>query len=392
MMKRYIKTLDFQLFITIVMLCAIGVIMVYSSSSVIADMRYEQSEDSFFISQLLAIGLGAVLFFVFSLLPYQMLKKRVFLGVNMLLSITLLGAVLIIGETTNSAQAWVSIGGFRFQPTEFIKIAIIVVLAARYTARQPIINRFWEGIFPPLLYVLFIFALVYKQNDLGTGLIIIGIVGCMVVGVGMAPRKLKKVLVLGSLAAAFLGVIAYNFILQTHQLARFTAAYDPFSVASSTGYQPINAYMAMTNGGFFGVGLGNSIQKYGRLPEAHTDYIMAIIAEELGFFGVSVILIGLAFIALRSLIIAKRCPDTFGSLLAIGISSYIFVQTFVNIGGITGIIPMTGVPLPFISFGGSSIAATLFGMGILMNIARYTRSTMAKKIAKEERPNLTVVK
>lgn len=394
MMKRYLKTLDYKLLLAVVLLTAIGVIMVYSSSSVVAVTRFGQTGRYFFQSQLLAIALGAGLFFIFSLLPYQVLKKRVFIMANVIISILLLGAVLVLGEVTNSAQAWISIGGFRFQPTEFIKIAAIVFLAARYTVRQPVINKFWKGVFPPLLYIIGIFIAIYKQNDLGTGLVLVGIAAFMILGIGIAPRKLKKIIVLGVFAAVFLGVIAYFFVLQPHQLARFTAAYNPFEVADSTGWQPINAYVAMVHGGLFGVGLGNGLQKYGRLPEAHTDYIIAIIAEELGFFGVTVILLGLAFIVLRGIIIAKRCPDTFGSLLAMGISTYIAVQTFINIGGITGMIPMTGVPLPLISFGGSSVAATLFGIGILMSVSRYTNAVRmrGKEPERQTKPDLKVVK
>lgn len=394
MFKQYVKTLDYKLLTVILILCGIGSIMVFSASSVTAITRFGVSKTHFFNQQVIAIAAGGVLFLVFSMLPYHVLKKRVFIYGNIGLTFILMLIAAFFSDTQAGVYRWVNIGGFQFQPSEFIKIAVIVVLAASYSKKQPYINSLKNGLLPPLFYVLIVFAGVFLQRDLGTSLLILGIAACMVLGAGMEPKKMFYIAVLGSIGAIIIGIFAYFFILEDYQLDRFTASFDPFSDVRGVGFQPITAYMAMTNGGLFGRGLGNSLLKFGRLPEAHTDYIIAIIAEELGFVGVCLTLGSLAFIAFRSIGIAKRCPDAFGSLLAIGISAFITLQSFINIGGITGMIPMTGIPLPFISYGGSSIIATLFGMGILMSVSRYTKSvTVKEKVQRREAvPKLQVVK
>ncbi len=394
MLRRYVNTLDYKLLVVTLILCGIGAIMVFSSSSIVAIRRFGVSQYHFFITQLMTMAVGGLLFLIFSLLPYQVLKKRIFIIGNLSLTFILMVLVLFFSDTHAGVNRWINIGGFQFQPSEFIKIAFIIILAAAYAKKQPVINDLKRGLFPPLIYVGFVFLGIFAQRDLGTSLLILGIAACMILGVGMEPKRTIRIALLGSIAATILGVFGYFFILEPYQLSRFTASFDPFSDSLGVGFQPITAYMAMTNGGLFGVGLGNSIQKFGRLPEAHTDYIIAIVAEELGFFGVCVVLGGLAFISLRGLAISRRCPDSFGSLLAIGVSSYITLQTFVNIGGITGMIPMTGIPLPFISYGGSSIVATLFGMGILMSVSRYTNSLALeeKSPKKEVAARLQVVK
>jgi cell division protein FtsW len=390
MIKRYLKSLDYSLITAIVLLCMIGAIMVYSSSGIIAVMRHEVASDHFFRGQVNAMLVGGVMFLLFSVLPYQLFRKRIFFWANIGLSIGLLLTVLAVGEVVNNAQSWINIGGVKFQPAEFVKIGVIIFLAASYGRNQAIINRFWKGIVPPIVYVLVIFYLINKQPDLGTALLIFGTACAMVFASGI---HLKKIVTIGAMVAIPLGTIlyfTYDLFLTPNQVMRFTVAYEPFKYVQEKGYQLVSGFISITNGGFFGVGLGESTQKYGHLPEPHTDFIMAVIAEELGFVGVAAILLGLAFVVFRGLMIARKCPDAFGSLLAIGISSMIGIQTAVNIGGLTGLMPLTGVPLPFISYGGTSIVLLFISMGILMNIHRFSKMRVAKK--KNENSGLKVVK
>jgi cell division protein FtsW len=385
MIKRYLKSLDYSLITAITLLCVIGAVMVYSASSIVAVMRFKQynfTSDHFFREQVDAMLIGAFMFLLFSMLPYQIFRKRIFFWANIVLSIGLLLAVLVIGETANGAQSWIRIGGFKFQPAEFVKIGVIIFLAALYGRNQKIINRFWKGVVPPFVYVLVIFYLINKQPDLGTALLILGTACAMIFASGI---YLKKIVTIAILVAAPLGTIlyfTYDMFLSPNQIMRFKVAHDPFMYAQEKGFQLVNGFISITKGGFFGVGLGESTQKYGHLPEPHTDFIMAIIAEELGFIGVSAVLLGLAFVVFRGLMIARKCPDAFGSLLAIGISSMIAIQTTVNIGGLTGLMPLTGVPLPFISYGGTSIVLLFISMGILMNIHRFSKARAEKKVNK----------
>lgn len=397
-MKRYFKSLDYKLLMPIIMLCIIGVVMIYSASSITAIARYNQDPEHYIRAQVIALIGGTFLFFIFSSMPYRVLKNRLFLTLNIGVTGILIALSIFAGETKNGASAWVSIGGFSFQPSEFMKIGLIIMSAFWYFKKQEDVNRFWRVSAVPLYYAVFLFICVYKLlDDLGSSIILLGIAGCMFIGIGMKDRKKWKIvgLVLSIGATVILIVVQFE-LLSPYQMDRFKAVSSPFAMdhdnESLVGYQLINGYMAMENGGIFGVGIGNSIQKYGRLPEAHTDFIIALIAEELGFIGVCVVLIGLLAIVTRGLVIASKCDDLFGKYLAIGVSSYITVQTVVNIFGITGMLPMTGVPLPLISYGGTSIAATLIGLGILMSVARQEKVKQQKLKMKNQKPNLTVIK
>ncbi len=191
-----------------------------------------------------------------------------------------------------------------------------------------------------------------------------------------SKRLLMKQLLLFGLIASLVALVAgpfiYDKVFTKVRMARIYSFLDPFAYPQKEGYQLINSYFAIANGGLKGLGLGQGIQKYGYLPEAHTDFIMAVIAEELGLFGVSFVLLLLSFIVLRGFLIARRCQDAFGSLLAIGISTMIGIQSFVNLGGISGLIPLTGVTLPFVSYGGSSLVLLMMCAGVLTNIAAVT--------------------
>ena len=363
-MKKVLKSFDFPLFIAPILLSLFGVIMVYSASMVVAVMRYDVLPDFFYSRQFQWFWLSLIVYITFTFIPYRnylKLIKLIFFG-----SLFLLIFVLIKGEIGGNAQSWINLFGINFQPAEFVKLGLIIYLAAVFSRKLSYIENFWLAFGPPLIFTMFIFVLIFLQPDLGTGLIILAISFVMIACAGLRLKHFIAITLTG-----IIGLFIMFPFLSEEQLSRFSAAYDPFQegIASKGGYQLINSYLAIASGGLIGQGLGESIQKYGYLPEPHTDFIMAVIAEELGIFGVSFVLFMLLFIVVKGFRLAMKSKDSYAGLLAIGISSMIGIQAVVNLGAITGLLPITGVPLPFISYGGSSLLLLMVSMGILNNIA-----------------------
>ena len=368
MLKKLFQHYDYTLMVAVLLLCGFGVVMVYSASMVVTVMEYDVPSHYFFVRQLQWLAIALAVFLLTIIFPYKAYKP--FMKAILITSLLLLLFVLILGETTNNAQSWISIGGLGFQPAEFVKIGLIIYLAAIFSKKQRYISNFNQAVLPPLIVIVLTFLLVAAQPDLGTAAIIAGVSGVMVMCSGL---KGKHLFLLIAFAASIIGFVAVftPFVLSDEQLSRFTSTYDPFSDPQGEGYQLINSYIAIASGGLTGQGLGSSIQKYGFLPEPHTDFIMAIIAEELGIFGVLFVLGLLGYIVFKGFMIGIRCQDVFGSLLAIGISALIGIQSTVNLGAVTGLIPVTGVPLPFISYGGSFLVLSMMAMGILINISSF---------------------
>ncbi|CAH2462951.1 putative lipid II flippase FtsW [Bacillus sp. S4] len=392
-MKKVWKSMDYSLLLPLVILCVLGVIMVYSSSSIVAISRHNWPANYFFKKQLIALAIGTIMLAIIVAIPYKLWRKRIVLIAMGIGSIGLLSAALIFGKDVNGAKGWI----LGIQPAEFVKITVIITLANFFAKKQETQTAFVQGIIPPLAVVGGAMGLILLQNDLGTDLLIAGTVGIMFLCSGVRINLWIKRIVLTSIvwipALYFLG----NYALSPYQKARFSVFLDPFSDPQKDGFQLINSFIGIASGELNGRGLGNSVQKYGYLPEPQTDFIMAIISEELGFIGVAVILICLLLIIIRSFRIAQKCKDPFGSLIAIGIASLLGVQTFINVGGMSGLIPLTGVPLPFVSYGGSSLLANLLAMGILLNIASQVKrqekqqNEMTKEI-EQGGPHLVVVK
>lgn len=364
MFKKMIRNYDYTLIIATLFLIGLGLIMVYSSSYAVA-LNYDLQPGHFFKRQLFAVFVGLIIFIATMLFPYKAYQK--FTKLLLLLTVTLLLIVLFVGEVVNNAQSWISLGGFNFQPAELAKIAIIIYLANVYKKKEKYIFDLNRAIIPPLAVVLIISFLILKQPDFGSMLILVAIAGIITICTGTTWKNIV-VLMLPSLT---LGALFLKFFASEEQLSRFQGAYNPFAYPDD-GYQLINSYVAMASGGITGRGLGESIQKFGFLPESQTDFIIAIIAEELGLIGVLVIILTLLYMVIKGFLIGMRCKDTFGSLLAFGISGMIGVQSFINLGAACGLLPITGVPLPLISYGGSSLLTTLFSLGILINVSSFT--------------------
>lgn len=393
-MKRVWKSMDYSLLLPLVILCVLGVIMVYSSSSIVAiSSKYNWPADHFFKKQLVALAIGTVILVIVAVIPYKFWREKIVLTAMGLGSLGLLAAAFLFGKVINGAKGWI----LGIQPAEFVKIAVIITLASFFAKKQERQTPFFQGIIPPIFVVGGSMVLILLQNDLGTDILIGGTVlimfFCSGVNVNLWIKRFLLTSVVWIPALYFIG----NYKLSLYQKARFSVFLDPFSDPQKDGFQLINSFIGIASGGLGGRGLGNSIQKYGYLPEPQTDFIMAIISEELGFIGVAIILICLLLIIIRSFRVAQKCKDPFGSLIAIGIASLIGIQTFVNVGGMSGLIPLTGVPLPFISYGGSSLLANLIAMGILLNVASHVKrqEKQQNEIMKEREqdgPRLVVVK
>ncbi|KMM38804.1 putative lipid II flippase FtsW [Guptibacillus hwajinpoensis] len=372
MIKKLFKHYDYSLIISVLLLCGFGLVMVYSASMVWAVMRHETNSAFFFNRQIIWLVVSLVMFLIAMLFPYKAYRKFIvpILGV----SILMLVLVRFVGSTTNNARSWIELGPFSFQPSEFVKLGLIIYLAAIYSKKQAYISNFVRGALPPLMVIGLIFALVASQPDLGTAMIIALTSGIVIICSGMKWKHIFGLVIIGIIlfAGAWMS-------LSPEQASRFTGAYNPFSDPEDSGFHLINSYIAIASGGITGQGFGQSIQKYGFLPEPHTDFIMAIIAEELGLLGVVFVIGLLGYIVFKGFVIGIRCKDTFGSLLAIGISGMIGVQTVVNLGAITGWLPVTGVPLPFISYGGSSLILLMISVGILINISAFVNIRKEQK-------------
>jgi cell division protein FtsW len=359
-------TPDFVLVIVILSLLSIGLIMVYSASAVWADFRFD---DSFYFAkrQLLFAVVGLVAMFFIMNVDYW--TWRNWSKILLIICFILLIAVLIpgIGNVRNGSRSWIGVGAFSIQPSEFMKLAMIMFLAKYLTTNQKRITQFTKGFVPSLALVFLAFGLIMLQPDLGTGTVMVGT--CMIM-IFVAGAKISHFIGLGLVGVAgFVGLI----LAAPYRMDRITSYLDPWSDPLGTGFQIIQSLYAIGPGGLFGLGLGQSRQKFFYLPEPQTDFIYAILAEELGFIGGAFVLLLFALLLWRGIRVALNAPDLYGSFLAVGIISMIAVQVMINIGVVTGLIPVTGITLPFFSYGGSSLTLMLMAVGILLNISRYAR-------------------
>ncbi|MGX8793279.1 putative lipid II flippase FtsW [Oceanobacillus sp. M60] len=380
MLKNW-KHFDFTLMITPILLAGFGVVMVYSASMVLAVV--EGSDSNFYLNRQLVFFIVALIgFAITSFLPYQIYQRL--MKIIIISCIILLVAVLFFGDTVNNARSWFRFGPFSLQPAEVAKLGLIMYLAAIYSKKQAYLDQFSKGVLPPLIITAVVLGLIVAQPDVGTAAIIFLMACSVIFASGIKWRHLSILVFAGLLLLAF----AIPNMVTEERLSRFTGAYQPFNSPDLNGYQLIQSYVAIGVGGWTGEGLGQSIQKLGFLVEGHTDFIMAIIAEELGFVGVAIVLGLLAAIVFRGLYISRRCQDSFGSLLALGIASMIGIQTFINLGAISGVLPITGVPLPFISYGGSSLLFMMISMGILNNIAMQVNKKESEREELAPKPSL----
>ena len=348
--------------VLVVLLSLIGSVMILSASSVAA-LSLGGSSFAVFFKQCAWLAMGLLALAVSARLDYHRWANWVPLLV--VGSFGLLVAVLVpgIGISVNGAQRWIGAGEFQLQPAEPAKLALIVFVAALVARERDRIYDFHAVLRPALVVLATFVALLMLQPNLGTSAVVCMMVGCMLLWAGIPIRVLT---ILGS-AGVVLGVV---FALSAeYRRDRLTGFLNPWEDAGDTGYQTIQSLIGVASGGLTGTGLGESRAKWGFLPEAHTDFVFAIIGEELGLIG-ALIVVGLfAGMIACGLRIAGRAHDTFGAMLAVGVTAWFSVQAFVNVGAVLGLLPITGVPLPFVSFGGSSLLTTMVAAGILVNVA-----------------------
>jgi len=384
MFKKILRSYDYSLVIAITLLSLFSLVMVYSASMATAVQRYGVASDYFYQKQKVFLIIGAFFFVITSLFPYKALKNRKILMYMVLSSIVVLMALFVFGHAAGNAQSWFKIGPISIQPAEFVKLCVIVYLSAMYAKKQEYINQFKKGVVPPLIYLGIVCLLIAIQPDFGTVELILLFSGAIIISSGTSIKNLIKLVTIGVIVLLPFVLLFYKKIFSSVRMNRFEVLNDPFKFQQTSGYHLVNSYIAIGSGGINGLGLGKGIEKLGYLPESHTDFIIAVIAEELGIWGVGFVIITLAYIVLRGIYIALRCKDPFGSLLAIGISSMIGIQTFVNLAGVSGLIPLTGVPLPFVSYGGSSLIQLAIAIGILVNVSMFVNYEKKYKNKKDQ--------
>lgn len=348
-------------------LVLLGLVMVLSASSV---ESFASSGSSFvyFQKQLMWVALGAVAYVIGTRIHYLRLRRaaRAFYGVSVLLLIVVL--IPGVGTSAGGSARWIALGPLTFQPSELAKLALVLFLADAFTTKKEARLRDLRETLLPVLPAIGILAfLVMRQPDLGTTLLL-GITGMGVLFVAGAPVRYISTMFLTGTALGLAGAM-----MAPYRRARIWAFMDPWKDPLVTGYHTIQSLIALGSGGVFGVGLGASRQKWLYVPNAHTDFIFAIIGEELGLMGTVTVVGIFGFVCYLGVRIAARAADRFGMLVAAGITIWISVQAMVNMGAVTGAMPITGVPLPLVSFGGSSLVVSMLAMGILTNIAIYGR-------------------
>ena len=383
--KRHL--LNYSILIPYLILSIIGLIVVYSTTSALAiqsgvsSIRMVWTQGLFFILSLLTIAL----IYKFSL---DFLRNKKVLAVVIFIEVILLILSRFITDTVNGAHGWLTIpGGFSIQPAEYLKVILVWYLALIFSKRQDEIRDYdyqalthnewiprnlndWRWL------TLILIGIVVIMPDLGNATILALTVLIMITASGVGYRWFTSLL--GLVVGVSTIVLGSIWIIGVDRVAkipvfgyvakRFSAFFNPFNDLSGAGHQLANSYYAMSNGGWFGLGLGNSIEKQGYLPEAHTDFVFAIVIEELGFVGASLILALLFFLILRIILVGIRAKNPFNSMMAIGIGGMILVQTFINIGGISGLIPSTGVTFPFLSQGGNSLWVLSVAIAFVLNI------------------------
>jgi len=357
------RDFDYWILITILLLLALGVSMVYSASSYYALRKFDNKE-YFLMRQLTWAAIGIVAMLIFSRLDYRKIARLS--PIMMLVSIILLILVLIpgIGSNINDSWRWFDFGFASFQPSEMAKLSVILFFSFSLSKKSDLLQSFWKGFVPYLCITGIVDVLLMKEPHY-SGTILISAVAVIIMfsaGAKMWHFMLVSLLVIP------LGV--YFAFSAEYRLKRILTFLDPFADPTDSGYQIVNSLYAIGSGGLFGKGIGQSVQKNLYIPEPHNDFIFSVLAEELGFLGAITVLLLFLVLIWRGIRVAMHAPDMLGSLIAVGITSLIAVQVIVNVAVVTSSMPVTGMPLPFFSYGGSSLAFLMVGVGMLLNISR----------------------
>jgi cell division protein FtsW len=364
-MARKLKS-DRALFIATILLVGLSIVMVYSASAPVALQKYGRAS-MFLVRQGMWALLGLSMLYVVMRIDYRHYREPAFIWTC--LGIVAVGLVAVLfSSPVNGARRWFGIGGIGIQPSELAKLAAIFFIAAILERRMHRIDDVTYALLPIAIAVLSLVGLILAEPDFGTSMSLVLIAAVMVCAAGLNYRYIAGV-ALAALPAIYLIVMG-----SAYRRRRTLAFLNPWDDPLGDGFQIIQSLIAVGTGGVWGRGLMNGVQKLFYLPEPHTDFIYAVISEELGLIGATAVLICFSIVAWRGLRVALRAPDAFGAFLALGLTTMVAIQAFVNISVVLGLMPTKGIPLPFVSAGGSSLVINLVGMGILLNVSQHAAS------------------
>ena len=366
------NSVDFTLVITVLLLLSLGLVMVLSASSPTALQKYDKSY-YFFIRQLIFAVAGLFGMYFVSKIDYRIYQK--FYKHAWILSAILLVLVLVIGTDSHGAKRWIGLGFITFQPSELVKFFMIIFYGGILVKDRDELGKFWKGLVKHVLFLAPIIGLLLLEPHVSTSMVII--ITCCIMMI-MAGCKFWQFLMSGVIAVGGIGSIATVLYAASdafkkqfqYIVTRFITFTDPWQDATGDGWQIIQSLYAIGSGGLFGAGLGESKQKYLYLSEPHNDFIFSVLAEELGFVGCILVFVLFAVFIWRGVLIAMKAPDMFGSLVAIGITSLVGVQVIINVAVVTSSMPVTGMQLPFFSYGGTALFILLCEVGVLLSISR----------------------
>lgn len=360
------RSVEILLVVSVILISIFGIIMIYSASSIWAEYKYNDPL-KYVKNQALFFIIGLILMFLVSKINYKFYLKKsniLLIGCIILLILVLIPGV---GMVRNGSRSWFGIGSFGIQPSEFTKLALIIFTSKYLMNNEKNMKNIKKGVLPILCVLIFVFGLIMLQPDFGTGMIIvISIIGLLFVG-GVSMKFFIGLGIIGVLGITGLILIA------PYRLARILSFLNPWSDPLGSGFQIIQSLYAIGPGGLFGFGFLNSRQKHFYLPEPQTDFIFSIISEEFGFLGIVIVVTLFLTIIITGFKISKNCKDLFGKYLSFGIMFQLSFQALLNLMVVVGLIPVTGVTLPFLSYGGSSLLITLCSIGVILNISRYER-------------------
>lgn len=358
---------DVMILVITLILVTIGTAMIYSSSSILAMERFKDAQ--FFLKRqviYVAIGMGAML--LMTKLDYHRLKKLAYPGIFLSVILLLLIFVPHLGIKAGGARRWLNFGFVSFQVTELAKVCIVLFLAHFLTRKANYLKTFSRGVLIPLMVTFVFVILIAWQPDFGATVMIAMILMLMLFLAGC------RVIHLAGLTALLIPAAVWMIMFKSYRLDRLKVFLNPWNDPSNKGFQIIQSLLSFGSGGTFGVGIGDGMQKLFYLPEPHTDFILSVIAEESGFVGVAMIIFLFAVLIVRGFMVAFRAPDLFGTLLAAGLTMVLAMGAFINIAGVMGLIPLKGLTLPFLSYGGTSLVMSLATVGILLNISSHVRA------------------
>ncbi len=360
------EPVDFILLITVLILLSTGIIMVLSASSPTSLSEYGDSY-KYLYKQAFSAGVGLIVMWILAKVDYRIFKR--YYKIIYFLCIGLLCLVFVFGTSAKGATRWIDIGIIRFQPSEVAKVGIIIFYAEYLTRKKDKINTFMGGFVKPLIWLIPIIIIVYIfQNHLSATFVICVLAVLLMF---MAGTKISYFIKLG--VPVIVAGVLYIVKKGGFRLTRIFSFFDPWADATDSGWQIIQSLYAIGSGGLFGAGLGNSKQKYLYIPEPHNDFIFAVLSEELGFVGCTLVILLFGIFIWRGIVIAMKSKDMFGGLLAIGITSLIAIEVIINIAVVTASMPVTGMSLPFFSYGGTALIIQLATVGILLNISKNNK-------------------